>query len=117
MTPRTELIARLRHYQKEFDYDPFYKETADMLEADEKELQLACTIVNAMGFATGDAGNVAELMQEVEWQIRELREKRDKLQAAARLALDALNESINVPCYGGHPKQEAAAAALKEVLK
>jgi hypothetical protein len=34
MTTRTELIARLRHYQKEFDYDPFYKDVADMLEAD-----------------------------------------------------------------------------------
>jgi hypothetical protein len=34
MTTRTELIARLRHYQKEFDYDPFYKDGADMLEAD-----------------------------------------------------------------------------------
>jgi hypothetical protein len=33
-----------------------------------------------------------------------------------RLALDALKDSINVPCYGGHPKQEAAAAALTAAL-
>lgn len=31
-------------------------------------------------------------------------------------ALDALDATIAVPCYGGHPKQEAAAAALRERL-
>jgi hypothetical protein len=27
--------------------------------------------------------------------------------------IDALQNSIDVPCYGGHPKQEAALAALR----
>ena len=32
-------------------------------------------------------------------------------------ALEALEASIDVPCYGGHPKQEAAAAALRAQLE
>jgi hypothetical protein len=35
---------------------------------------------------------------------------------ALKLALEALEATIDVPCYGGHPKQEAAAAAIKEAL-
>jgi hypothetical protein len=35
---------------------------------------------------------------------------------ALNLALAALKETIDVPCYGGHPKQEAAAIAIKEAL-
>ena len=31
-------------------------------------------------------------------------------------ALEALEAAIDVPCYGGHPKQETAAAALQERL-
>ncbi len=31
-------------------------------------------------------------------------------------AMEALKESIDVPCYGGHPKQEAAYHALREAL-
>ena len=31
-------------------------------------------------------------------------------------ALEALEATIDVPCYGGHPKQETAAAALRERL-
>jgi hypothetical protein len=31
-------------------------------------------------------------------------------------ALEALEASIDVPCYGGHPRQEAAATALREAL-
>ena len=33
-----------------------------------------------------------------------------------RQALEALEKSIDVPCYGGHPIQEAAAVALREAL-
>ena len=35
---------------------------------------------------------------------------------AMKLALEALEKSIDVPCYGGHPIQEAAAVALREAL-
>ena len=35
---------------------------------------------------------------------------------AMQQALEALKESIDVPCYGGHPKQEAAYQALQEAL-
>jgi hypothetical protein len=35
---------------------------------------------------------------------------------ALNLALAALKETIDVPCYGGHPKQEAAAIAIQEAL-
>jgi hypothetical protein len=35
---------------------------------------------------------------------------------ALKLALEALKATIDVPCYGGHPKQEAAAIAITEAL-
>ena len=35
---------------------------------------------------------------------------------AMQQAMEALKESIDVPCYGGHPKQEAAYHALQEAL-
>ncbi len=35
---------------------------------------------------------------------------------AMQQALEALKESIDVPCYGGHPKQEAAYHALQEAI-
>ena len=38
--------------------------------------------------------------------------EREKLEQV----LGALEATIDVPCYGGHPKQEAAAAAIKESL-
>jgi len=38
--------------------------------------------------------------------------EREKLEQV----LGALEATIDVPCYGGHPKQEAAAAAIKEAL-
>lgn len=36
--------------------------------------------------------------------------------AAMQAALKALEASIDVPCYGGHPEQEAAAALLRSAL-
>jgi hypothetical protein len=38
------------------------------------------------------------------------------LEKAARLALDALKDTITIPAYHGHPKQEAAALALEAAL-
>ena len=35
---------------------------------------------------------------------------------AMKQAMEALKESIDVPCYGGHPKQEAAYHALQKAL-
>lgn len=40
----------------------------------------------------------------------------DGLRKAAQQALEALEDTITVPCYFGHPKQEAAAEALREAL-
>ena len=40
----------------------------------------------------------------------------DRKDAALRVARDALEETVNVPCYGGHPKQEAAISVIKEAL-
>ena len=40
----------------------------------------------------------------------------DALRSAAQAALDALEDSISVPAYHGHPKQEAAADGLRAAL-
>jgi hypothetical protein len=36
---------------------------------------------------------------------------------AMRMALAALEDSISIPCYGGHPKQEAAYVALRTAIE
>ena len=38
------------------------------------------------------------------------------LESALGVAREALQASANVPCYGGHPKQEAALALIDNVL-
>ena len=38
------------------------------------------------------------------------------LESALGVAREALQASANVPCYGGHPKQEAAIALIDNVL-
>jgi len=40
----------------------------------------------------------------------------NNLREAAQQALEALEASIDIPCYGGHPRQEAAAEALRAAL-
>jgi len=95
MTTRTELIARLRHYQKEFDYDPFYKDVADMLEADDQTNEMLLSAARESA-----ARAIAE---------------RDKLQEAARLALDALTYQGTMGPTRRQRRAEAI-AALKEAL-
>ena len=99
MTTRTELIARLRHYQKEFDYDPFYKDVADMLEADEQGMKDA--------FASGMSCRPASVQQ------------CDKLQSAARLALEYLKmyQQYGPPMAFGNTTVFDAITALREALK
>ena len=96
MTTRTELIARLRHYQKEFDYDPFYKDVADMLEADDQTNEMLLSAARESA-----ARAIAE---------------RDKLREAARLALDALTYQGTMGPTRRQRRAEAI-AALKEALK
>jgi hypothetical protein len=96
MTTRTELIARLRHYQKEFDYDPFYKDVADMLEADDQTNEMLLSAARESA-----ARAIAE---------------RDKLQEAARLALDALTYQGTMGPTRRQRRAEAT-TALTETLK
>lgn len=48
--------------------------------------------------------------------LLEMHNKLNRQDALLRQALEALENSIAVPCYGGHPVQEAAAAEIKEHL-
>lgn len=107
ITTRTEYIERLRNALG----GDLGNGAADMLEADGKYDQQAMELCEVCGWKAkmdGEPCLVCELP------------KTDKLREAARLALDAPNESINVPCYGGHalnPEQLKALSICATSMK
>jgi hypothetical protein len=97
MTTRTELIARLRSYEWDDEKQvTMALNAADMLEADEQGMKDA--------FASGMSCRPASVQE------------RDKLQEAARLALDALTYQGTMGPTRRQRRAEAT-TALTETLK
>jgi hypothetical protein len=90
--------------------DPRY-----MLHQAETRIQSALNIVRNEGFKS----TFAEVAKHADLVARVKRSEVAQygLRKAAQQALEALEDTITVPCYLGHPKQEEAANALREALK